>query len=108
MPVEVASDLADAGHDVHTVADEALVGADDVRLMDAVRRESRVLLTLDKGIADIRRFPPHAYAGIVLLRPSSDGLETVRRFVQRFLAELTDPSLAGRLMIVSESGIRLR
>jgi hypothetical protein len=48
---------------------EALVRA----CHDLARRERRVLLTLDKGIADVRANPPESHAGIVLFRPPAAG-----------------------------------
>ena len=108
MPIEIADVLVSAGHDVHTVQQEGLVGASDVALMQRVASESRVIVTLDKGIADIRRYPPANYAGIVLLRPPSTGRESVREFFCRFVKQIADESIAGRLLILSESGIRIR
>ena len=62
-------------------------------MRDLVRRERRVLLTLDKGIADVRADPPQAHAGIVLFRPPATGRGTTLLFVRRHLAsESPSPS----------------
>lgn len=50
--------LREAGHDVATVADQELVGADDTELAGVCAREHRILVTLDIGFADIRNYPP--------------------------------------------------
>ena len=70
---EVAEDLLAAGHDADTVHDEGLVGGVDPTVLARARADRRVLVTLDKGIADVRAYPPDQYAGIVLLRPPSTG-----------------------------------
>jgi predicted nuclease of predicted toxin-antitoxin system len=44
-------DLRAAGHEADGLRDEGLSGAPDDVVLDLVRRERRVLLTLDKGIA---------------------------------------------------------
>ena len=56
LPAEIRDDLRDMGHDAHLVSDEGLTGAPDEVLLEHVRREKRILLTLDKGIADVRSF----------------------------------------------------
>ena len=68
LPGELADDLEALGHDVDTVAAEQLSGMPDPAVANAAWRARRVLFTLDKGLADIRRFPPSRYEGIVLFR----------------------------------------
>jgi predicted nuclease of predicted toxin-antitoxin system len=60
--------FADAGHDVSTVALQAMTSASDVEVIEACGREGRVLVTLDLDISNPFRFPPDRYAGIVVLR----------------------------------------
>ncbi len=54
LPSELAADLRAGSHEAETVADEGLAGAPDSTIMARVQAEGRVLLTMDKGIADIR------------------------------------------------------
>lgn len=61
LPVELLADRRAAGHDADGLRDEGLIGASDDLVLDLVRRESRVLLTLDKGIANVRAYPPGTY-----------------------------------------------
>ena len=58
LPAELLSDLRAAGHEAETVPDEGVAGAPDSILLERVRSEGRVLLTMDKGIADVRNYPP--------------------------------------------------
>jgi hypothetical protein len=69
LPIELLDDLRAADHEADGLLDEGLIGAPDDTVLDLARRENRVLLTLDKGIADVRAYPPKAHAGIVLFRP---------------------------------------
>ncbi|HVY91525.1 MAG TPA: DUF5615 family PIN-like protein [Bryobacteraceae bacterium] len=62
--------IGEAGHDVQTVSDEKLNGAEDVRLYEVCASEDRCLITLDLDFADVVRFPPRAGAGIAVLRSS--------------------------------------
>lgn len=108
LPAELASDLRALGHDADTVADEGLAGASDAILMRLIRQEDRVLLTMDKGIADVRAYPPDQYAGVVLFRPATQGRGATLAFVRRHLPILLREDCRGRLLVVSETGIRFR
>ena len=61
LPIEVAEILRAAGHDAATVNDEALGGALDPDRAAVLKRDSRALVTLDLGFADIRSYPPGEY-----------------------------------------------
>ena len=108
MPSELAADLRARGHPADTVYDEGLAGASDTDLLEYVRREGRALWTMDRGIVDLRARRPEAYAGIVVFRPRSCGRGEVAEFVRRHLPALLTLDPAGRMIIVSEAGIRTR
>ena len=71
LPVEAAVVLRPLGHDVDTVADEAMAGAADEDVLRAATGEGRLLITLDRGFGDIRRHPPGTHAGVIVLVTSS-------------------------------------
>ena len=85
-----------------------MVGADDVAIMAQVRADGRAILTLDKGIAAVRAYPPDQYAGIVLFRPRTTGRATTLGFVRQHLPWLFRQTLAGHLFVVSDAGVRIR
>ena len=108
LPQELGSDLAEAGHDAETVEKEGMAGVADRDLLEATRHEGRILLTLDKGIANIRMYPPTAFPGIVLFRPNSMGRGEALKFVRRHLHEVLQLELKGRLVVVTTGGLRFR
>lgn len=55
------------GHDVMTVAEQALSGAADQRIYEVCKDEARVLITLDHDFGEVLRFQPSAMAGIIVL-----------------------------------------
>ena len=63
---------------------------------------------MDKGIADIRLYPPHQYAGIMLFRLSITGRDATLVFVCQHLPVLLQSNLSGHLFVVSDTGIRVR
>jgi predicted nuclease of predicted toxin-antitoxin system len=108
LPAQLAADLSAAGHEAQTVVQEGMAGSADSDLLEAARLEERMLLTLDKGIANIHRHHPGTPAGIVLFRPDSSGRGEVFRFVRKHLDEVLVLELEGRLVVVTGRGIRRR
>ena len=108
LPVELANDLQLLGHDADTVDDEGLSGAEDPTVLDAAFKSGRVLFTLDKGIADLQRYPTSQHAGVVLFRPDKSGRRAVITFVRERLPEILALDLVNRLTVVGVSRIRLR
>jgi predicted nuclease of predicted toxin-antitoxin system len=108
LPAEICADLQTAGHEAETVHAEGLTGARDPTILAAARAEGRALLTMDKGIADIRAYPPEQYHGIILIRTSATGRGAVLSFVRRHLPELLQIDLAGHLIVVTDRSIRKR
>ena len=106
LPLELGPDLRAAGHDADTVVDENLAGASDPVVVEASRNERRILLTLDKGIANLVRHPASTHAGVVLFRPGTSGRRAVLQFIRERLPDLLLCELAGRVTVVSEQRIR--
>ena len=107
LPQEVVTLLASAGHDSCTVPDEQLGGASDERIALACQREGRALITLDLDFADIRAFPPHDHAGMLVLRLRRLGKHAVLHAIRRLLPLLEIEELQGKLWIVDESAARI-
>jgi len=105
LPVELAAELRAIGHDTDTVAGEGLCGEADPAVVEAAPIADRILLTLDKGIADVRS---QRRAGVVLFRPDSAGRRAVLSFVLERIPTITSMDLAGRLTVVGPARIRLR
>ena len=76
--------------------------------MDAAYLAGRILLTLDKGIANLQRYPTHQYGGVVLFRPDTVGRGAVIAFVRERLREVLELELSGRLIVVGPSWVRFR
>lgn len=104
---DVAEVLGDHGHDVTTVFSQHLRGTADERLIQICHEEGRALMTLDVGFADIRRYPPESYSGIVVLRLTSQSKKHVLRITRQLAPTLHRETLVGRLWIVTEQGIRI-
>lgn len=108
LPHDLTAALADRGHDVHTVHDEQLAALPDPVVVQAAAGEGRIVLTLDRGVGDLRRYPPGSHAGIVVLRPTSQDPDTVIDLVDRFLSTYQLDDLRECTVIVEPDRIRVR
>lgn len=85
LPTDAREAVAALGHDVDTVEDEGIAGADDPTVLEASRDCERFLMTLDRGFGDIRRYPPGSHAGIAVLRLDTHDARTAVDAVRDFL-----------------------
>lgn len=108
VPVDGAELLAAAGHDCHSVYDEALAGAPDPDVAAACAREERVLITLDLDFSDVRAYVPGTHPGIVVLRPRTPDREATLALLARVIALLAREPIAGCLWIVDAERVRIR
>lgn len=108
VDVRAAAVLGAAGHDVTTVVDQDLGGSEDPDIAQVVAREDRILVTLDRGFGDIRRYPPGAHPGIVLLRLRRQARPQVEAALRLLLGYEELPSLAGCTFIVTAGTVRVR
>jgi predicted nuclease of predicted toxin-antitoxin system len=96
------------GHDVMTVAEQQMMGAEDERVFEICRSEGRVLVTLDHDFGQTLRFPPEVITGIVVLECKgrvSPAMILAR--MREFAAVLRTQPLEGELWIVEPGRIRI-
>jgi predicted nuclease of predicted toxin-antitoxin system len=108
LPTSAAGSLIKGGHDVDTVTAEGLTGAPDPDVVAAAATEGRVLITLDRGLGDLRAYPPGSHAGIVVLRLTDQSAPAVTGAV----AELANwdglEALAGAVAVLQRGMLRIR
>lgn len=108
LPHDLAVDLTGRGHDVDSVLDEQLGGQKDAVVVRAASGEDRMLLTLDRGVGDLRHYPPGSHAGVIVLRPANQDAESILQLVDRFLRSNQLEGLRGYIAIVEPQRIRVR
>lgn len=105
---DVAGLLQKHGHDVLTVWDQNLQGKPDRDVAAAVQKEKRVPITLDKGFADIRTYPPNQFHGLIVCRLEFQNRANLLAVFANVLRWLELHPLEGRLWIVEENELRIR
>ena len=96
------------GHDVMTVAEQQLMGAEDERVFQVCRSEGRALVTLDHDFGQTLRFPPEITTGIVVLECKgrvSPAMILAR--VGELAAALRTERLEAKLWIVEPGRVRI-
>jgi predicted nuclease of predicted toxin-antitoxin system len=93
---------------VSTVVEQGLCGETDSRVAAVCRSEGRALLTLDRGLGDIRAYPPAEHHGIVVLRAGDQEVDNVIGLIRRLIALLETQPLTGTLWILDERRVRIR
>jgi predicted nuclease of predicted toxin-antitoxin system len=100
--------LTEAGHEVATIAQEGLQGAEDSEVIATCQKERLCLVTLDLGFSDILLFPPRLYSGIAVLRPrAKPTYKDILMCVQALARALKQELIVGQLWIAEANRIRI-
>jgi predicted nuclease of predicted toxin-antitoxin system len=110
LPRSLVALLRGLGHDVEFVRDIGLAAAPDQDIAARARQTGAALLTRDLDFANIRRYPPEDYPGLVVLRlPDDATADAIAAVVARFVREPAFlASVSGRLAIVEADRVRFR
>lgn len=108
LPLDLAESLSNRGHDMDTVADEGLAGADDEAVLAAAAHEQRMIITLDRGFGDIRLHPPGSHAGVIVLRPISQDPESLGWLVERLVMDHDLNDFERCVVVVEPERVRVR
>ncbi|MGO8955755.1 MAG: DUF5615 family PIN-like protein [Streptosporangiaceae bacterium] len=72
--------------------------------MAAATAAGRILVSLDRGLGEIRRYPPGSHAGVVVLRLADQSPATVNKAITD-LASITEPASLARANSVLQRGL---
>ena len=108
LPVEVAQQFSNAGHDAKTVVEQHMTGVDDPRIIETCKSEGRVLVTLDLDFANTRAYPPNEYPGIIVFRVRRSDKNNLQNVCANLLPLLDKEQVSQRLWIVEETRVRIR
>jgi len=97
-----------AGHEVDTVEDEGLGGAADPSVARAATEAGRLIVTLDRGFGDIRRYPPGSHAGIVVLRVDDHSASAIVEALTVLVSSTDLESLKKCVAVYRDGELRVR
>jgi predicted nuclease of predicted toxin-antitoxin system len=70
--------------------------------------EGRVLVTLDRGLGDIRAYPPGSHTGIIVLRLSDQSAPAVTEAISELADGAELEALAGAVSVLQHGLLRIR
>lgn len=108
VPARVIRLLHEHGHDVATVPDEGLVGASDARVAGVAASESRAVITLDRGFADVRRYPPGSHPGVFVVHARDLRPSVILMLVATFLTEHSFEDFTRCNVVIEPGALRIR
>lgn len=108
LPLDARAAAEAAGHEVASVVDEGLGGASDPDVLQAAVHEDRLLVTLDRGFGDVRRYPPGTHQGVVVLRMDNQQPSAVVQALAGFLKSQDLDDLRGCIVVVRGNVLRVR
>ena len=74
-----------------------------------MRTEGRILVTADKGLADLRRLrTAKGSVGVVLLRVQRESWKSYHTLANKLVDSVDLDQLKGAVAVVTEKGIRIR
>jgi predicted nuclease of predicted toxin-antitoxin system len=109
MPRSTAAALRAVEHATLDVRDVGLRGDGDAEVFAFAQSRGAVLVTADKGFANVLRFAPGSHSGLIVLRvPNELPTQQVNQELLRALLDLRDEDLKGTLVIVEVGRTRIR
>lgn len=108
LHADVAVLLREHGHDAMTVFDQGMQGYSDEKIAKVCGDEKRAIVTLDLDFADIRRYPPRDYSGIIVLRLLDQCRSSALAVIKRILPLFATEPLESQLWIVEDNQLRIR
>ena len=107
MPGSLVELLRSAGHDIHTVADENLLVEPDDMIWNAVVREQRLLVTLDRDFGRLAT-RSRGHAGAIVLRSREANQAAIMELARRALALVAELDMSNRVAIFEDERVRIR
>ena len=110
VPTVVIDELQQAGYKVLVLKDHLPTASPDEIVIDEAGRFEAVLISLNGDFADIVRFPPSNYHGIIGLQVKNRPrlIPHIMSRLLDFLASQERSDLTGKLILVEPDRIRIR
>ncbi len=99
--------LRDLGQDVSTAAEAGLSSATDVELLQAARKEHRLLITRDRDFGALV-FLKHLGAGVIYLRMAPGNADRVHAQLRTVLSAYDEEALQKAFVVVESGRYRFR
>ena len=96
------------GHEVISIREVGLSGASYDEIYEKAVKEKLTILTMDKDFSRMLRFPPERCGGIIVVKIYRLPVDDTTELFSRYFGKLAEKKIAGKLVIISRDGIRIR
>jgi predicted nuclease of predicted toxin-antitoxin system len=111
VPRSIRDTLGAEGHEIIRLSARLRVDAEDSAVIEEAQKIGAVLLSLNGDFADLLRYPPEEYGGIVALqvRNRPEAIPSIMDRLLGYLQQHPDRShYLGKLLLVEAHRIRVR
>lgn len=111
VPRSIEDTLGSEGHEIIRLSARLRVDAEDSAVIEEAQKIGAVLLSLNGDFADLLRYPPEEYGGIVALqvRNRPEAIPSIMDRLLGYLRQHPDRShYLGKLLLVEAHRIRVR
>ncbi|WP_251980294.1 DUF5615 family PIN-like protein [Salinibacter ruber] len=111
VPRSIGDTLESEGHEVIRLSARLRVDAEDSAVIEEAQKIGAILLSLNGDFADLLRYPPEEYGGIVALqvRNRPEAIPSIMDRLLEYLGQHPDRShYVGKLLLVEAHRIRVR
>lgn len=108
VSLQVGARLAARGYEVLAIAKQPDRGMSDAAVFTLAREHASLLVTRDSHFTNPVRFPPTATGGILYLTHGNLSGQDEAELVEGFLSSHPPKVFAGRLVLLSSTGVRIR
>jgi len=111
VPGSIIRGLREKGHEILRLKDSIAVDSPDPVVLAKAHELDAVLLSLNGDFADIVRYPPAAYKGIIALQVRNHP-EAIPQLISRLVGFISSHSdrqyFAGKLLLIEPHRVRIR
>ena len=100
--------MKEIGHDVDTVRLEGVAGQNDVTVWQAAQSAQRFFITQDLDFSDVRKYAPGNHFGIMVVRLSDPGLNSLLTKVMEIFKTEPVQNWEACFVVVTDLKIRIR
>lgn len=108
LPEPLRRQLLDRFPESIDVANSKLKSSNDQRLYEYASTNQLAIVSMDRGFANIIRYPPENLPGIIVIRPKGLRVLDICRIVSDFLTAIVQQELDGCLVAITKQSIRKR
>ena len=109
LPRKLSESLKSLGWEIKDIRDTGLRGKPDKEIIGFAKECEAVLFSSDKDFANVLKYPPKEYFGIVILDfPNEVSTEFLIKETEKALAKISSEDFKGSLIIIELGKIRIR